>query len=176
MSLRQWGYLLKIRLTSTFALLTTVFVRRVRSLNEDPPAYQVIPSLIGTIATDCERQKRKKKSPTKPQSVYNQLGAVYPIIQEAQAMPTTLWWQQDLPRLPAIIASAELTLCYQLLRRFEQKPAVAGTQAAEVQRRAQLLWEAYQRGGQGFSVPVTVLALLQSPTCTVEDLLSLTNA
>jgi predicted acylesterase/phospholipase RssA len=184
-SLRQWGYLLKIRLTSTFALLTTVFVRRVRSLNyealyrrlnEDPPAYQVIPSLIGTIATDCERQKRKKKPPTKPRSVYNQLGAVYPIIQEAQAMPTSLWWQQDLPKLPAIIASAELTLCYQLLRRFEQKPAVAGTQAAEVQRRAQLLWEAYQRGRQGFSVPVTALALLQSPTCTVEDLLSLTNA
>jgi predicted acylesterase/phospholipase RssA len=184
-SLRQWGYLLKIRLTSTFALLTTVFVRRVRSLNyealyrrlnEDPPAYQVIPSLIGTIATDCERQKRKKKPPTKPRSVYNQLGAVYPIIQKAQAMPTTLWWQQDLPKLQAIIASAELTLCYQLLRRFEQKPAVAGTQAAEVQRRAQLLWEAYQRGGQRFSVPVTALALLQSPTCMVEDLLSLTNA
>jgi hypothetical protein len=152
-----------------------VFVRRVRNLNyealylrlnQDPPAYQVIPSLIGTIATDCERQKRKKKPPTKTRSVYNQLGAVYPIIQEAQAMPTTLWWQQDLPKLPPIIASAELTLCYQLLRRFEQKPTVAGTQAAEVQRRAQLLWEAYQRGGQGFSVPVTALALLQSPTCT----------
>jgi hypothetical protein len=77
--------------------------------------------------------------------------------------------------LPAIIASAELTLCYQLLRRFEQKPAVAGTRGAKVQRQAQLLWEAYQRGEQGFSVPVTALTLLQSPTCTVEDLLSLAN-
>jgi hypothetical protein len=43
---------------------------------------------------------------------------------------TTLWWQQDLPKLQAIIASAELTLCYQLLQRFEQKPAVTGTQGA----------------------------------------------
>lgn len=184
-SLRQWRYLLEIRLTSLVALLTTVFVRRVRSLNyealyrrlnEDPPTYQVIPSLIGTIATDCERQKRKKKPPTKSHSVFNQLEAVYHIIQEAQAMPTTLWWQQDLPKLPAIVASAELTLCYQLLRRFEQKAPAAGTQAAEVQRRAQLLWETYQRGGPGFLVPVTALVLLQSPTCTVEELLNLANS
>ncbi|MGI4742606.1 MAG: hypothetical protein ACRYG7_46200 [Janthinobacterium lividum] len=88
-------------------------------------------------------------------------------------MPTTLWWRrQHRAQLPAIVSSAELTLCFQLLRRFEQHPAAAGTPGAEVHRRAQLLWDAYQAGGPDFTVPVTALPVLANPACTVQELLA----
>lgn len=181
LTLRQWVYLVKIRLTSTAAVLSTVFLRRIRSLNyealyrrldADAPSFQVVASVIGLLATEYAR--RKPANPT-GSSVGDQLAAVYSIIEQAQAMPTTLWWQrQHRPKLPAIVSSAELTLCFQLLRRFEQKPAAAGTPGAEVHRRARLLWDAYQVGGTGFSVPVTALPVLENPACTVQELLTVT--
>lgn len=174
--LRQLLYLLALRLGSTKALLTSVFMRRVRSLNYEQlyrtnstgkPEASVLASIIGTIVAEHDRQRGKPKKAIT--SVRQQLAAVYPTICLAQKMPTTLWWQNDKPRLPAIVASADITLCYQLLRRFEKKPAEAPLEV-EVQRRAQLLWDVYQL--RQTPLPLEALGLLQSPTCTVGQLLA----
>lgn len=186
LTLRQLCDLLNLRVTSTFALLTSVFMRRVRSLNYErlylPQAkpstgkgYETLTSIIGRLVTDHERQlaaaSSKQKKSSQKHSVANQLAAVYPTVLLAQAMPTTLWWQRDLYRLPAIIASAEITLCYQLLRRFEEQATSLGALDAEVQRRARLMWDVYQRKGKGFLLPVESLDKLQDPACTIEQLL-----
>ncbi|SHM26830.1 hypothetical protein [Hymenobacter psychrotolerans] len=185
LSVPQAKQLLALRLGSTLKLLTSVFMRRVHSQNYEQlyrqpggikPAYQIVSSIIGAIATDYERQTaktgRKEKPAPKKVKVSQQLGAVFPTIDSARKMGTTLWWQQDKWRLPAIVASAEITLCYQLLRRFEKHPPQPGSREAEVQRRTQLLWDAYQRGGPGYLVPLAAMPVLQQPEGTVEQVLS----
>jgi len=162
LSINQLIKLLTLRVGSIAALLTAVFSRRVRSLNYDQlyrrighdpaqPGYEVLASIIGRIVTDHERQlaRPRKKEPPKKPSVRHQLAAVYPTVRLAQQMPTTLWWQADKHRLPALVASAEITLCYQLLRRFEKTPPAPGSREADVQQRAQGLWEAHQRPQAG---------------------------
>ncbi|WP_167856743.1 patatin-like phospholipase family protein [Hymenobacter aquaticus] len=187
LSVRQLGYLLTLRAGSTAKLLTSVFMRRVRSLNYDQlyrrggkekASGEIMTSIIGGIVTDYERwlikspkQKSKSKS-KKPMKVGEQLAAVYPTIDLAHQMPTTLWWQQDINRLPAIVASAEITLYYQILKRFEEKQPQAGTNEAEVQRRAQVLWDAYQQQGAGSLLPVEVTKLVQDSAYSVEQVLS----
>lgn len=183
LSLRQLRALLGLRLGSTKALLTSVFMRRVRSLNyeqlyrpasQNKPAHNVLSSIIGTLVAEHDRQlarSHKKKASAKPPPVRQQLSAVYPTVLLAQEMPTTLWWQADKHRLPAIVASAEITLCYQLLRRFE-KQAPSEPFAIEVQRRAQLIWAVYQEQGTGYVLPLEALSILQNPTGTVAQLLA----
>ena len=179
LSLRQLRTLLGLRVGSTAALLTSVFMRRVRSLNYDQlyrrpapdrkkPTYDVLSSIIGRIVTDYEQQQKSRKP--RKSAVRNQLAAVYPTVLLAQEMPTTLWWQHDLARLPAIVASAEITLYYQLLRRFEKQFPSPGTRDGEVQRRAQLLWNVYQTQKTGYLLPINMLAVLSDPACTVAQL------
>jgi predicted acylesterase/phospholipase RssA len=179
-SLRQLAQLLALRFNSTKALLTSVFMRRVRSLNYEQvyrqpdqakPSYEVMSSIIGRLVSDYEKGKPKKAN-----SVTSQLAAVYPTICRAREMPTTLWWQGDKDRLPAIVASAEITLYYQLLVRFEKQPPPAGTPEAEVQRRAQLLWDAYQQKAVGQLLPIGAWSVLQQPAGTVEQLADLPPA
>jgi hypothetical protein len=186
LSVSQVWQLLVLRAGSTFKLLTSVFMRRVRSQNYEQlysqskdrkPPYEVLSSIIGRIANDYARQqaqpsKKAKHAPAKEPNVQEQLAAVYDTIRQAQEMGTTLWWQHEKPRMPAIVASAEITLCYQLLRRFEKTPPRPNTLEEEVHRRAKLLWEAYQTGGKGFLVPVNALAVLQQPACTVAQILA----
>ncbi|QNH63964.1 patatin-like phospholipase family protein [Hymenobacter sediminicola] len=186
LSVPQLRQLLALRLGSTLKLLTSVFMRRVRSQNYEQlyrqpggnkPAYQIVSSIIGAIANDFELQtdriskKQKKEVPKKPR-VRQQLAAVFPTIDSARKMGTTLWWQQEKWRLPAIVASAEITLCYQLLRRFEKHPPRPDSREAEVQRRAQLLWDAYQRGGPNYLVPLAAMPALQDASGTVEQILA----
>ncbi|MBH8567731.1 patatin-like phospholipase family protein [Microvirga sp. STS02] len=169
--LRQLYDLLTLRLGSTKALLTSVFMRRVRSLNYEQlyrnlsqakdtnRGYETMTSIIGTLVTEHERQliKRKKvAAKSVPTSVRQQLAAVYPTVLSAQQMPTTLWWQLDIHRLPAIVATAEITLCYQLLRRFEKQPPAFPLET-EVQRRAQIIWDHYQADGAGL-LPLEALS------------------
>lgn len=181
LSIAQLKELLELRAGSTWALLTSVFMRRVRSLTYEQlyrpvskgqkPQYNVVSSIIGTIVTEHERQLAQAgKKPGKP-SVRKQLAAVYKTICTAQEMPTTLWWQKHIGSLPAVVASAEITLCYQLLRRFEKQPPTL-PQDAEVQRRAQLLWAVYQ-AKPGQLLPPTAREVLAQPTGTVAQLLAM---
>ncbi|GAB2466726.1 hypothetical protein GCM10011375_32490 [Hymenobacter qilianensis] len=135
----------------------------------------MLSSIIGTIATDYERQgtRPSKKCPAAAAStgkISQQLAAVYPTIARARQMGTTLWWQQDKGRLPAIVASAEITLCYQLLRRFEKTPPGRYPGSRRAAPRAAAMG-AYQRGGNGFILPVEALRIVQDPAGTVEQLL-----
>ena len=155
LSPKQWGYLLRIRLSSVLTLLMSVFLRRVRGLdyglvfgndNGLSRGVVVLASIIGGIVREHDAPRKHRSA--KP-SVRDQLAAVYETVRTASDMSTTLWWQQDSYRMNPILASAELTLCYRLLIRFEKHPP-DGPRGNELERRARLLWDAYQQGGKGF--------------------------
>ncbi|MCB2406672.1 patatin-like phospholipase family protein [Hymenobacter lucidus] len=177
LSLRQWAYLLRVRLQTAYVLLYSVFMRRIRSQNygllyrsdenDDGFSPAMLPSIIGGLMVDYRRPHTP--DPGRP-SVRDELETVYETIQNASQMATTLWWQKEKHRLPAIVASATITLCYRLLRRFEDKPP-AGPRGREVQRRARLLWQACViTKGQVVLTP-DLLSRLREPDCTAEKLL-----
>ncbi len=140
----QWAKLLLVRIRTAAVLLLSVFTRRVRSqtygllYNQDDPATQapVVASIIGGLLRDYPHLG--------PGHWPDELAHVLETVQTASQMGTTLWWGQNRHRLPAIVASAAITLCYRLLRRFEAKdhPPLTSCER-EVQRRAQVLWQAY---------------------------------
>ena len=180
LSLPQLWYLLKVRVDSSTSLLLDVFLRRVRSQNygqlftndDDNELFKtltVVPSIIGGIVRDYKRPR--KPNPANP-SVRDELKAVYETVLKASEMGTTLWWLREKQRLPLIIASAEITLCYRLLLRFEKYPPVV-CKDKEVQRRAKLIWDAYQRGNPDFWLHPALVGILSDTThpVTPEDLI-----
>ena len=181
LSFTQLGYLLRIRVSSVLTLLSSVFLRRVRGLdyglvfgsdNGLPPDVIVIPSIIGCIVKE---NSRPLKPDTPPTSVRSQLAAVFETVRMGSDMSTTLWWLTDKPRMNAVIASAEITGCYRLLRQFE-KQAPDGPRGQELNRRARLMWDAYQKAGVGFHLHPGVLSTLAAKNCTVDQLIERANA
>ncbi len=102
---------------------------------------------------------------------------MYETVRTASDMSTTLWWLGDKNRMNAIVASAEITLCYRLLRQFERsQKAPDGPIGKELHRRARLIWDAYQQAGNGFRLHPGVLADLSDTQCTVSRLIERANA
>ncbi|GAB3948088.1 hypothetical protein GCM10028805_21600 [Spirosoma harenae] len=181
LSPKQLIYLLRIRLSSVGTLLLSVFLRRVRSLdyglvfgkdNGLSSEIVVIPSIIGGIVREYNSPISDR---TPASSVRRQLLPVYETVLTASEMSTTLWWLEDKRRMNPIIASAELTLCYRLLRQFERRPP-SGEAGKELLRRATLIWEAYQKGGLGFRLHPGLLSDLEDKNCTVAQLIGRANA
>lgn len=152
LSLPQVWYLLKVRVDSLTSLLLDIFLRRIRSQNygqvftndddnELLKTLLVMPSSLGGIVRDFNRPHQPVPG---KKSVRDELAAVYKTVLTASKMRTTLWWLRDKDRLPFIIASAEITLCYRLLLRFEKYPP-DGPNGQEIQRRAQRIWQSYQK-------------------------------
>lgn len=141
LSLKQLVHLLTIRFSSVMVLLDAIFLRRIRS-----QGYTVASASDGIVRVSSvlDRLTRALKDPETPIAWKRKLQAVQPIVEQARAMGTTLWWLDDSFRIKSLIASGELTLCYRLLRLFEQDPPPPGSKAAEVQRRAQALWDSHQ--------------------------------
>ncbi len=171
LTLPQLWYLLKVRINSLVSLLLDIFLRRVRSQNygqvftndddnELLKTLTVVPSIIGGIVRDF---KRPHKLVPDKKSVRDELAAVYKTVLEASKMGTTLWWLKDKKRFTLIIASAEITLCYRLLLRFEKYPP-SGAGGEEVRRRAKLMWDAYQLGGPNFLLHPALLNLISNTT------------
>ncbi|GAB3769663.1 hypothetical protein GCM10028818_06100 [Spirosoma horti] len=180
LSFKQLGYLLRIRVSSVLTLLSSVFLRRVRGLdyglvfgsdNGLPPDMVVIPSIIGGIVKEHNQPLRPGTPPT---SVRNQLEAVYETVRTGSDMSTTLWWLTDKPRMNAVIASAEITGCYRLLRQFERKAPI-GPRGQELNRRARLIWDAYQKAGEDFHLHPGLLSTLKNPACTADQLIAQAN-
>lgn len=180
LSVKQLGYLLRIRVSSVLTLLSSVFLRRVRGLdyglvfgsdNGLPPDVVVIPSIIGGIVKEHSRPTRPSTPST---SVRNQLGAVYETVRTGSDMSTTLWWLTDKRRMNAVIASAEITGCYRLLRQFERR-APSGPCGQELNRRAQLLWDAYQKAGENFHLHPGLFSTLKNTACTTDQLIAQAN-
>jgi predicted acylesterase/phospholipase RssA len=179
LSLPQLWYLLKVRVDSLMSLLLDIFLRRVRSQNygqvfsndddnELVKTMTVVPSIIGGIVRDYKRPHQPVPG---KKSVRDELAAVYKTVLEASEMGTTLWWLRDKDRLQLIIASAEITLCYRLLLRFEKYPPVVGGKGEDVQRRAQLIWDAYQQKDRNFWLPPALANIISNTTCTAGDLI-----
>ncbi|RIV27480.1 patatin-like phospholipase family protein [Fibrisoma montanum] len=147
LSIKQIVYLLTIRLTSVMTLLDTIFLRRIRSQGYAAAAagreYKRLSSVL-------DRLIRAENDRDTPKQWKKELRTIQPVIEQARSMGTTLWWLNDKFRLDAIIASAELTLCYRLLRQFEERPPQPGSRSADVQQRARQLWDAYQRDPEFF--------------------------
>ena len=152
LSLPQVWYLLKVRVDSLTSLLFDIFLRRIRSQNygqvfssdddnELLKTLLVVPSILGGIVRDYKRPHLPVPG---KQSVRDELSAVYETVLRASQMGTTLWWLRDKDRLPLIIASAEITLCYRLLLRFEKYPPNE-PKGQEIQHRAKLIWQSYQK-------------------------------
>ncbi|GAB3809127.1 hypothetical protein GCM10028819_49710 [Spirosoma humi] len=174
LSVQQLWYLLTIRLSSVLTLLSSVFLRRVRGLdyglvfsrhNGLSPDVVVLPSIIGGIVKDFN--KSHKADPLHP-SVRDELAPIYETVRTASEMSTTLWWLDDKHRLKAIMASAELTLCYRLLRQFEKNPPI-GPRGIELRRRATLIWAAFQVGGKCFHLHPGLLQSIEDPTTDVSQ-------
>ncbi len=166
----QWGKLLAVRVRTAAVLLQAVFMRRVRSqtysalYDRDAPASRapIVASIIGGLVRDYPQLRNAQWR--------EEVGRVQATVQKASEMSTTLWWGRDQERLPAIVASAGLTLCYRLLRYFKKHPpATAADQ--EVARRAGLLWQAYVASAGEVVLGPAVLAALADPACTPAALL-----
>ncbi|CCH56214.1 patatin [Fibrisoma limi BUZ 3] len=161
LSIRQIGYLLTIRLTSVMTLLDTIFLRRIRSQGYAAAAagreYKRLSSVL-------DRLIRAEKDRGTPDQWRKELRTIQPVIEQARSMGTTLWWLDDKFRLDAIIASAELTLCYRLLRQFEAYPPEPGSRSADIQLQARQLWDAYQRDPNYFRNAVTSRPSIPQPS------------
>jgi len=165
----QWAKLLLVRIRTAAVLLLSVFMRRVRSqnygllYNRDDPATQapVVASIIGGLLRDYPRLR--------PGHWRDELTHMLETVRTASQMGTTLWWGQDRHRLQAIVADAAITLCYRLLRRFEKNPPRTEDEK-EVQRRAQVLWDAYVATKGSIIVEPARLSELKKLTCTAASL------
>jgi predicted acylesterase/phospholipase RssA len=171
LTLGQWRKLLAVRVRTASVLLQSVFTRRVRSqnynalYNRDEPASRapIVASIIGGLVRDYPQLRD-------PQWI-KEVDCVRSTVQAASEMSTTLWWGRDSARLPAIVASAGLTLCYRLLRYFQKNPP-ATDQDREVARRAKLLWQAYVTSAGQVVLGPAVLGELTNPACTATALLA----
>jgi predicted acylesterase/phospholipase RssA len=126
LTISQLIYLLRIRGSSVFELLNSVFLRRVRSLNygllyddENETDTKRIPatiisSIIGSILNDYQMTFLRDR-----------LQPVMETIQTASAMSTTLWWLDDKKRMDPIIDSAQITLYWRIVRYVERKDRLA---------------------------------------------------
>ncbi|MCY7356556.1 MAG: patatin-like phospholipase family protein [Rudanella sp.] len=155
LTIKQLWYLLDVRLKTAKALLLSVFLRRVRSLNygllyndddtdvnDNAPTPDVIASIIGGVLRDVDKPKYR-----------SDLILLMPIIKEAGSMDTTLWWLAEKNKMNAVIASAEITLPWRIKRLIASKEKVANDagkvfallpEDAEVFRRATLIFEAFR--------------------------------
>lgn len=135
LSFGQLRYLLDVRIGSLATLLSTVFLRRVRSLNyglvyeSNAVRFPVVSSILGNLADQPETKLPEK---------------LIKLIEEARAMPITLWWGKDKRRMDALIASGEITLCYQLLRKLEEEPRMKNApEAPELEAKLNIILSLY---------------------------------
>ncbi|MBD0258608.1 MAG: hypothetical protein ICV83_23070, partial [Cytophagales bacterium] len=142
LSLRQLLYLLDVRIGSLATLVSTVFLRRVRSLNyglvyeSNAVRFPVVSSILGNLVD--------QPGTTLPE-------ALIKMIEEARAMPTTLWWGKDKPRMDALIASGEITLCYQLLRKLGEEPRMKNApEAPALEAKLSMILSLYGEFGNQF--------------------------
>ncbi len=155
LTVRQLLYLLAVRLKTAKALLLSVFLRRVRSLNygllyhdddtdtdENLSAPDVIASIIGGILRDVEKPKYR-----------SELILLLPIIKKASSMDTTLWWLAEKDKMDDVIKSAEITLTWRIKRLIaskekaaesDRKSFILSPEDKEVLRRAALIFEAFR--------------------------------
>ena len=155
LTMKQLWYLLDVRLKTAKALLLSVFLRRVRSLNygllyrdedtdveDNAPIPDVIASIIGGMLRDVEKPK-----------YFSDLILLMPIIKEASSMDTTLWWLKEKVKMNAVIASAEITLPWRIKRLIARKQKVADdtqktfvlhSKDQDVFRRATLIFETFR--------------------------------
>lgn len=172
MTIEQILYLLKIRLSSVYTLLDAIFLRRIRTLGygatEQNPGWVRLSSVLDRIIRDMTDPK------TEP-SEKKQLLRIQRIIEVARKMGTTLWWQDNQYRLDAIVASAELTFCYQSRKHLakEKNRMKAQSDVHDLDRRLDLIWKAYQEEGVGFRLHPTMKSALDNPECSVKDLVRL---
>ena len=171
MTIAQVIYLLKIRLSSVYTLLDAIFLRRIRTLNygatEQNPGWVRLSSVL-------DRMIRDMTNPKIDPSEKKQLLRIQRIIDVARQMKTTLWWQDNQYRLDAIVASAELTFCYQTRKHLvnEANRVKAGTDVVDLERKLPLIWQAYQEAGVSFRLHPTMKPALDNPACTVQDLIA----
>ncbi len=144
----QLLYLLRVRGSSVFELLNSVFLRRVRSLNygllfdnegedsDKPIPATTLPSIIGSLLKDYQKPFLR-----------DQLQPVIETIQTASEMGTTLWWLDDKRRMDAIINSAQITLYWRIVRHFDwqirQHKPVSPKDQAVCDRAKKLLKDVY---------------------------------
>ena len=171
MTIDQVIYLLKIRLSSVYALLDAIFLRRIRTLNygatEQNPGWIRLSSVL-------DRMIRDMTNPKIAPSEKKELLRIQRIIDVARQMKTTLWWQDNQYRLDAIVASAELTFCYQTRKHLanEANRVKAGVDVVDLERKLALIWQAYQEAGVSFRLHPTMKPALDNPICTVQDLIA----
>jgi predicted acylesterase/phospholipase RssA len=132
---------LDLRMTSLHAMASRVFMKRVRAL-----VYE-------RLYRDA-RYERKRVSnlihhlrPGKPfplAGVPPPSAALHEAVEIANAMPTTLWFD-DPRQLDALVRTGEATLCFNLLKHLQREhgpdPARYPSDAATLWRRALDLWQ-----------------------------------
>ena len=125
--LGQLAGMVRLRITSLFAMASTIFMGRVRALvygriyRDERYQHRRVSNLIYDLLPSRQFFFEDRPDILKPSSA---LGRVVTVAVE---MPTTLWFEKDKPyQLPCLVAAGQATLCYNLMkivtRRFGSDP------------------------------------------------------
>ena len=121
-SLGQVLNMIKLRLTSIFAMTSNIFIRCIRKLVYDgcyrDPKYatKTIPSLIYLVKEAqydpyhyTKENADIQRIPTSPELIR--------VVEAVAGMNSTLWWEYDY-QLPCLVATGQITLCFSLLQHY----------------------------------------------------------
>ncbi len=120
--------MVRLRITSLFAMASSIFMTRVRALvygriyRDERYRHRRVSNLIYDLLPSRRFFFEDRPDIEKPSKA---LGRVVTVAVE---MPTTLWFEKDKPyQLPCLVAAGQATLCYNLMklvaRRFGSNPA-----------------------------------------------------
>ncbi len=121
-SLGQALNMIKLRVTSIFAMTSNIFIRCIRKLVYDgcyrDPKYakKTIPSLIYLVKEAqydpyhyTKENADIQRIPTSPELIR--------VVEAVAGMNSTLWWEHDY-QLPSLVATGQITLCFSLLQHY----------------------------------------------------------
>ena len=109
-----------LRMTSTWALTSTIFLDRIRSLgysllhNRDDVKNRVIKNEIYCVVEQANKASRHAPS-----------AQMLAVAQRASTMETQLWYDDD-AQLKDLVACGQFTICYNLLEHIDKLREASG--------------------------------------------------
>nr|MBI1231720.1 hypothetical protein [Cytophagales bacterium] len=139
LSISLWRRMITERITSTFTMVSYIFLNQLRRINYDF-LYENPSNKHRIITNTVYELNGQHQNLTKSAINKDVLGNDYEKIEEsaliASQMPTTLWWDEvdiKLNRQDNLIACGQFTTCYNLLKYINELPEPL-SHGADIQR------------------------------------------
>jgi len=128
LSLGQAINMIKVRVSSIYAMTSNIYLRCIRKLVYDysysNPRYnrKIVASLIYSMTQEnydpyIDYRVKNNKPEACKESLPRPSQKLLDVVRQVDAMESTLWWQNAC-QLPCLVASGQITLCFKLLKHY----------------------------------------------------------